>query len=78
MPTFDYRSQIDLELQQLGMVAQQKVLEFAKSLRKSPNDPSSANVDLVAQFAGSISMEDLQSMQRAIKDGCEMVDFNEW
>lgn len=78
MTTFDYRSQIDLELQQLGMVAQQKVLKFAKSLKKSPNDPSSTNVDLVTQFAGSIPIENLQAMQQAIEDGCEKVDANEW
>ena len=60
------------------MLAQHKVLEFAKSLRNSPNDSVSATVDLVAQFAGSIPIADLQSMQRAIEDGCEQVDANEW
>lgn len=78
MATFDYRSQIDNELQQLGMVAQHKVLEFAKSLRNSTNDSASAMVDLIAQFAGSIPIEDLHSMQRVIEDGCEQVDVNEW
>jgi len=71
MATFDYRSQIDNELQQLGMVAQHKVLEFARSLRNSPNDSASAMVDLIAQFAGSIQIEDLHSMQRVIEGGCE-------
>jgi len=72
MSTFDYRSQIEHELQQLDMVAQHKDLEFAKSLWNSPNDSASATVDLVAQFAGSILIEDLGRFEAEIRMAAEV------
>ena len=30
------------------------------------------------QFAGNISNEDIKLMEKAIEDGCEHIDRNEW
>jgi len=30
------------------------------------------------RFAGAVQAEDLQIMKRAIEDGCERIDIDEW
>ncbi len=78
MSNIDYRGQIDQEIQQLGIIAQQRVLEFAKSLRHHRENDESATSSVVDQFVGSIALDDLELMRTAIEDGCEQVDVNGW
>lgn len=78
MTTLDYRAQIDQEIQELGVIAQQKVLEFARSLRQDQENDMASNDSLVSRFAGSISLDELQLMQSAIDEGCEQVDVHGW
>ena len=61
-------------LGQLPVAQQHEVLEFARNLATPQGVPGS---DLL-QFAGSIDDVELEKMTRAIEDGCEKVDSNEW
>lgn len=49
---------------------QQRVLEFAESLTASV--PQGVAGRQLLQFANTISVEDLQTMQAAIESGCEI------
>ena len=64
------------QLKELPQELQWRVLEFTHGL-------TSANIHGVAggqylQFAGAIPLDDVQTMQLAIEQGCEQVDSNEW
>lgn len=63
-------------LEQLQVEKQRLVLEFARTLT-SPSPRGVSGPDLL-RFAGSIDEADLESMSRAIEDGCERVDVDEW
>lgn len=64
------------ELRKLDEPKQQKLLEFARSLRtKLP--PGVPGKELL-KFAGTISKEDLKLMKEAIEEGCEQVYPSEW
>jgi hypothetical protein len=54
----------------------QRVLEYVKSLQV-PRSGGFAGRKLV-QFAGSISAQDLDLMEQAIRADCERIDPNEW
>lgn len=64
------------QLQALPERQQQQVLVYARSLRAeaSLGIPGSS----LLEFAGAISREELEVMERAIEDGCERVDLDEW
>jgi hypothetical protein len=55
---------------------QHQVLMFVRSLRTvaKRGTPGAA----LLQFAGGISMDDVESMREAIENDCERVDGNEW
>jgi hypothetical protein len=55
---------------------QHQVLTFVHSLRTVARRGTSGSSLL--QFAGGISMEDVDSMREAIESDCERVDGNEW
>ena len=52
---------------------QLRVLDFANSL-----SPKGVKGDSLSKFRGSISSDDLKLIERAIMEGCEKVDINEW
>ena len=55
---------------------QKKVLDFAQTLATTvPKGVKGANL---VRFEGTIPDEDLQLISRAIEEGCEKVDINEW
>ena len=65
-------------LHYLGLLeqsSQTKVLSYIKSLFKA--SPAKKNKDILA-FAGVFSKDDLSEMEKAINEGCEKPDFNEW
>ena len=55
---------------------QHQVLTFVRSLRTTAGrgTPGSS----LLQFAGGISIEDIDSMREAIENDCERIDRNEW
>jgi hypothetical protein len=65
---------IEQSLGQLNPYQQKKLLEFIDSLIEKPKK---GNQNLL-RFAGSIDKADLELMERAISEGCEKIDHNEW
>ena len=69
------KEQILAQLAGLSEDQQRRVLDFARSLAPSPDGV--AGKDLL-RFAGAIEEEDLQTMSRAIEEGCEKIDPDGW
>ena len=70
---------IDAVVEQLTgmpMHLQQQVLEFVQELSNSELQGTPGKQLL--HFAGSISADDLQLIQKAIDQDCGQVDFDEW
>ena len=64
------------QLGKLPLEKQQQVLYFARALAGA-NQRGVPGQDLL-RFAGTIEVSDLQAMSRAIEEGCEKVNQNEW
>ena len=66
-------------LGQLPADEQALVVDFARTLAKSlkPKKVGTPGKELL-RFAGTISHEDAQQMMKAIEEGCEQIDANEW
>ena len=71
----DITAEIQAELGTLEADAQQRVLDYVRTLK---NDAAGTPGAVVASFAGAIDVEELQLMSAAIQSGCEQVDLNEW
>ena len=71
----DIPSQINIELSQLPVDAQQRVLEFARSLKQLG---AGMSVDTLKKHIGSIAPDEGQLMREAIEAGCEQVNLDEW
>lgn len=80
--------EINQQITLLTPVQQQDVLSFIRSIHASTTTPSKTpskgksskgtrGKDLL-KFVGSISPEDLELMESAIKEGCEQVDSDGW
>lgn len=72
---------LSAKVRTLTPAQQQEVLEFIQfqqgglpSAKTPPGMPGAS----WAQFAGSISPEDLALMEQAIEEGCEKVDVDGW
>ncbi len=61
-------------LSQLELENQNKVLRFIKSLL-GISKPDNTRL---LTFAGTIEKGDLALMEKAIEEGCEKIDQNEW
>lgn len=70
------RRDILKQLDELGSEQQQRVLAFARRLAGAK--PSGVRGKDLLRFAGSIGADDLALMSRAIDEGCERIDLNEW
>ena len=68
-------SQINNELGQLPPDAQQRVLEYVRSLRRLG---SGMSVDTLMKHIGTIDPEEGRLMREAIEAGCEQVNLDEW
>jgi len=55
---------------------QKKVLEYARGLE--PRRANGVTSKGLLKLAGTISDEDADTMIKAIEEGCERVDLNEW
>ena len=55
---------------------QLRLLEFARRLSESPEQGVAGSALL--RFAGTIEKDDIVTIGRAIDDGCEIVNPNEW
>ena len=55
---------------------QQEVLYFTQRLQVSK--PAGVAGKTLIQFAGTIPLDDLETMRQAISADCEQVDLNEW
>jgi len=73
--TADIASQIVAELGNLAHDAQQRVLEYARSLRGLGPGMS---VDQLRKHIGSIDPQEGRAMREAIEAGCEQVNLDEW
>ncbi len=63
-------------MENLPVEKQRQVLEFARTLASRPIKGVAGRVLL--KYAGTIEESDLELMAKAIEDGCERVDANEW
>jgi hypothetical protein len=63
-------------LDTLAAASQQKVLEYIKTLTKTPEKNN--NPKPILQFAGAFTKKDLKEINSAIEQGCEQIDRNEW
>jgi hypothetical protein len=70
------KEQIMDQLAGLSDHEQRRILDFARTLARSSQE-GVAGRELVG-FAGAIRPEDLDAMARAIDEGCEKIDLNEW
>lgn len=68
------KDEINEQLDKLGAPQQRQVLEFARGLAA----PAGVSGSKLLQFAGAISPADLETISRAILEGCENVDLNAW
>jgi hypothetical protein len=64
-------------LDKLPVNQQRLVLRYATSLQATEL-PRGTPVKNLLRFAGTISREDGEAMLKAIEEGCEQVDPNEW
>ncbi len=64
------------QLKTLPQELQRRVLEFTRALAQST--PRGIPGHQLLRFAGTIPQDELRLMSRAIEQGCERVDANEW
>lgn len=67
------QKEIKVQITRLNTQQQRKVLEFIRSLFSKGHSGES-----LISFAGSIPQADLESISKAIEDGCEKVSTDEW
>lgn len=70
------QKQLREQLEHLPAEQQQQVLEFARSLVKVKGRGVPGK-DLL-KFAGAIEVEDLITIEKVIREGCEKVNLDEW
>jgi len=70
------KKEIIEKLELLPAEKQEKVLEFVGALTQ--NKITGIPGQKLLRFSGTIEKNDLDSMKRAIEEGCEKVDLNKW
>lgn len=70
------KKEIITQIRQLDYEYQRRVLDFARAL--AITGPKGPHGKQLLSFAGSIPAADLKAMKKAIEDGCEKLDLNEW
>ncbi len=73
MVTESIRNDLITQIDKLPRDLQLRVLDFVKAL-----SPKGIGGKGLLRFEGTISNEDLRLMTKAIEEGCEKVDINEW
>ena len=64
------------QIKQLPSDRQQRVLEFARSLAAESGNGATGQALLA--HVGAINSDDLTAMMKAIDEGCETVNSDEW
>ena len=75
MKRTDYRARINRAIKELNDEQHRQLLEFIDSMLSGGKAFSGKRL---ASFAGKIDKDDLRRMEKAIEDGCEKVNPNEW
>lgn len=70
------KQEIIEQLDKLPIGMQKRVLDFTQALVLSM--PKGMTGKDLMKYVGIISPEDAKAMQKAIEEGCEKVDKNEW
>jgi len=65
-------------LQKLPPDKQQEILDFARKMAETPVRPKGIPGNALLRFGGCIDKEDIKLMQKAISQGCERIDTDEW
>ena len=73
MTTQSVKDNLIAQIDKLPHDLQVRVLDIIKALT-----PKGVEGKSLLRFEGSISADDLQLMSKAIEEGCEKVDINEW
>ncbi len=73
-PSFE--QEITSHLHKLSSEQQMRVLAFVRALAEEK--PSGTPGRELLKFAGAIVLEDLNEMEKAIAEGCEQVNLNDW
>ena len=71
----DIPSQINAEIGALAPDAQQRVLDYVRSLRRLGSGMSVATLQ---KHIGTIDPDEGRAMREAIEAGCEQVNLDEW
>ena len=71
----DLRTLIHTEIGSLGPDAQQRVLEYVRTLKKLGNGMSA---EILRRHVGCIDATDGAVMRDAVESGCEQVTTDEW
>ena len=76
MASPSFKTELLTELDRLAPSEQERVLAFARSLRMRsiPGTPA----ERVLELAVGIDASDLARIERAIEEGCELVEPHEW
>jgi hypothetical protein len=73
-PSFE--QEISSHLHKLSPEQQMRVLDFVRALAEEK--PSGVPGSELLRFAGTIDLDDLNEMEKAIAEGCEQVNLNDW
>jgi hypothetical protein len=71
-----FKKEIINQIGRLDYEHQRRVLDFARAL--AVTGPKGVPGKQLLSFAGTIPADDLKAMKKAIEDGCEKADLNEW
>lgn len=73
-PSFE--QEITSHLHKLSPQQQMRVLNFVRTLAEEK--PSGVPGSELLRFARAIDLDDLNEMEKAIVEGCEQVNLNDW
>ena len=76
MSSLIFEKEITEQLHKLTPDQQKRVLAFIQVLAQK--QPSGVPGSELLRFAGSIEHNDVKVIEKAIVEGCEQVDLNEW
>lgn len=76
MSTVSIKKELIDELSHLTKKEQKRLLTIAKSFTHAPQRGRSGRQ--LIKFAGRISTADLDLMEKAIEEGCEVIDTDGW
>ena len=76
MAGISFEQEITSHLHKLSPEQQMRVLNFVRTLAEEK--PFGVLGSELLRFAGAIDLDDLNEMEKAIVEGCEQVNLNDW